>query len=679
MHFFLPEMLWGLGALSIPIIIHFFNFRRLRKEGFSNVAFLKNIQTQSKSFMKLKHWLVLACRLFFVACVVLAFAQPFLGKLGALNTIGESFGVYLDNSFSTQNDLGGGSVLDAQITKAVSLAKGLNPNQKAVYITNDFAGIETKLLTPKGFGNQISKTSFSTRNRSLEDISNRFNELAVNEQSPLLVLADFQKSTLGSLKPWIEQVNRPTVLIPFQANTSANVLVDTVWLETPFIQKNVRNYVYIQLKNNGSQKANGITLTLNIDGIDIQSMPLSVEPNNSLIQKIAVNFSKNGLSKAKVSIYNKPLLFDNTYYFVLNTSPKVSVVHVAQSPQNEYIKNAFTNDSLFTYKSYSALSVNPEVFEKADLLILENVTTIDQSLLNGLANFKKMGGLLLLVPAANANVTSYNAAIQLYGSGSFSKSTDVQKSGLDQTNLKGAFFSDIFETTFSKAPVNMPNANLLYSWNTVGQEAILSTKGKRPFLSMKNTSKGSLAVMATSLNVSETDFGTNALFVPIMYKLAALSLRPQALANRLGSEASVFVPLKNVGKEDILKMSFGKEQVIPSQAIRADGVLMELPKAAEIDTPLSAGFYDISLNGTILKTLALNNATKESEMGCYTPAELKNLVKANENIKVLLPNELNDWQQEYAHGKNNQKPLWKYFVCLALLFLLAEILLIRMK
>ena len=38
--FLYPSMLWGLLALTIPIIVHLFNFRKAKKYYFSNTKFL---------------------------------------------------------------------------------------------------------------------------------------------------------------------------------------------------------------------------------------------------------------------------------------------------------------------------------------------------------------------------------------------------------------------------------------------------------------------------------------------------------------------------------------------------------------------------------------------------------------------------------------------------------------
>ena len=104
MNFLYPQFLYGLLALSIPVIVHLFNFRRTKRIQFSNNLFLKNIKEVSTAKRKLKHYLTLAARLLLVLFLVLAFAQPFIpGIKESLKN--DLVYIYLDNSYSMSNEV----------------------------------------------------------------------------------------------------------------------------------------------------------------------------------------------------------------------------------------------------------------------------------------------------------------------------------------------------------------------------------------------------------------------------------------------------------------------------------------------------------------------------------------------------------------------------------------------
>ena len=71
MTFLNPAILWGLFAVSIPIIIHIFNLKKTRKIEFSTLMFLKEIQETKQKRIKLKQLLILLCRIAFIIFLVL--------------------------------------------------------------------------------------------------------------------------------------------------------------------------------------------------------------------------------------------------------------------------------------------------------------------------------------------------------------------------------------------------------------------------------------------------------------------------------------------------------------------------------------------------------------------------------------------------------------------------------
>src|SRR5690554_6648534 len=101
MQFKHPEFLYALFLLIIPILVHLFQLRKFQITPFTNVAFLQKISLQTRKSSKLKKWLVLLSRLFAIAFLVFAFAQPFFPAKDASAATAETV-LYIDNSFSMQ-------------------------------------------------------------------------------------------------------------------------------------------------------------------------------------------------------------------------------------------------------------------------------------------------------------------------------------------------------------------------------------------------------------------------------------------------------------------------------------------------------------------------------------------------------------------------------------------------
>ena len=76
MTFINPTALWGLLALSVPILVHLFHFRRYTTVYFSDVRLLSQMEEQRSTRSNLKRLLLLFLRMAAIFLVVMAFAQP---------------------------------------------------------------------------------------------------------------------------------------------------------------------------------------------------------------------------------------------------------------------------------------------------------------------------------------------------------------------------------------------------------------------------------------------------------------------------------------------------------------------------------------------------------------------------------------------------------------------------
>ncbi len=141
MKFVHPEILWGLLALSIPIIVHLFNFRKFKRVLFPNIEFLREIKQETHNKSKLKHLLILAARCLAIAAIVFAFAQPFIPLQGSTaKPGGAAVSIYMDNSFSMEGQGKDGRLLDLAKNKALEIVNSFSPTDKFQLLTADFEG-----------------------------------------------------------------------------------------------------------------------------------------------------------------------------------------------------------------------------------------------------------------------------------------------------------------------------------------------------------------------------------------------------------------------------------------------------------------------------------------------------------------------------------------------------------
>ncbi len=143
MAFLFPSFLWALAALAIPVIIHLFQLRRFKRIEFPNVRMLQEVSQQTRSRQKVKHWLVLLARLLTVACLVLAFAQPYLPNAsGAVMAGQRAVSLFVDNSWSMDGTNAQGRLLDQARRHAQDAVMAYKATDRFQVLTNTFEGRE---------------------------------------------------------------------------------------------------------------------------------------------------------------------------------------------------------------------------------------------------------------------------------------------------------------------------------------------------------------------------------------------------------------------------------------------------------------------------------------------------------------------------------------------------------
>jgi Aerotolerance regulator N-terminal len=688
MSFLNPSFLWGLLAVAIPVIIHLFNFRRTKKIAFTNVAFLKVVETQTSSFRKLKQWLIMAARCLFLACLALAFAQPFFPSKNAKNqNLKVSLSsIYLDNSMSMQNTTDNKRYLDWAVTKIDQLVSIFSQSSTIQLVTNDFEADDQNIGTAERIKNRLTSVNVSPSVHSFEQIYKRQLSLlkrnGADGGNQLFWFSDFQKSTSGNLsKLKIDSTNR-LFLMPIQAKNTQNVFVDSVWLATPFVREMQNNALYVKLSNSGSEAIEKLPIKLFIDDKQASTASVSIDKNGSANAVFNFTIREKGFKKGRISFDDQPITFDNDFYFVLNASPTIEVLHLYQNrSQDDYVSKVFGNDSLFHLKSFSALNTDVGQFKNANLIVLEGVDNLSGSFTASLGQFINSGGSLMIFPSAKPNSTGYASFLQSIGIQTITPTNQpalaASQIGIQEPDKANPFFIDVFERSANQPTISTPNQQAVWSWQGLG-EKILSFKNGQPFITNTSVGKsGKLYLAASPLDDTFGNFARHGYFLPTMYKIASMSIPAQRTAYGFDEE-SISLPVADVKQNVTYKLKNGKTEIVPIQRIAGNLLTMDMPKASQMtdNQSLESGYYELQLDGKTQQLIALNHDNQESKMDYYTADELRGIFKSQKNVEVFDNMQSNDFVDTFRTA-NFGTPLWKYFIMAALAFLLIEILLIR--
>ncbi|HRG10539.1 MAG TPA: BatA and WFA domain-containing protein, partial [Cyclobacteriaceae bacterium] len=598
MSFNYPQFLWALAALAIPIIIHLFNFRRTTRIFFSNTRFLKQVKQETTQKRKLKRYLILASRLLFLLFLVLAFAQPFLPAREQL-TSQRSLVIYLDNSYSmsapVQEKTRG---LDAAIAYVREIAELFPDETRFKLLTNDFAPFSNSFKSRAEILDQLSQIRFSSTTRTANEIIKRIGDA----NNTVFWISDFQQSTFG--EPLVLDSTWNIRLVPVEFNAISNVYVDSVYLTNPFIIGGEKNSIQVRLRNSGSKAIEGLVSRLAINGVQAATSSLTIQPNSSAETSFDLSGGLQGNNKAVFSFSDFPVSFDNEFFFTLNYAGRLRVVELKSQPGITHVEQVYGNKQLFDLKSYTTANVDYSAFADANLLVLNGINSIDQALGTALRQYLDNQGVLLVFPGLEPDVKSYQNLLTLP---TLTKTEGAARMPLDKPDFKNPFFENVFEER--TAAVAMPTAQRVWDWG-MDRSAILSFQNGQPYLSKL----ANIYIAASGLTTEATDFATHALFVPVMYRVAASGNRQDSKPYHYLSSGLVSVAADSLAGDEPVRM-IGEQEIVPAQRKTGNKVLLELPRYA-----VSPGFYSVTHQRDTLDLVAFNLEKNESELTTFTGA-----------------------------------------------------------
>ena len=654
MSFVYPSFLWALLALAIPIVVHLFNFRKTVRVYFSNTRFLRQIKEETTQKRKLKQYLVLASRLLFLLFLVLAFAQPFIPAAEQLGA-GKNKVIYLDNSFSmsvpVEEKL---RALDAATLYAQQITEVFPADTRYRLVTNDFAPFSNSYKTKAELTDLLAQLRLSPISRTAEEVRTRIGSVP----DEVFWLSDFQKSTWGQGDLRFDSA-RQWHLVPVPSAAVSNVLVDSLYLDNPFVVGGERNAVRVKLRNNGAKRVEGLVVKLAINGVQAATTAATLEPQSTAEVSFDLAAGLSGLNAGVVSFNDFPVSFDNEFYFSLNYTRPVRVVEIRATREPSFVEKVYGNRQLFLFRAFPVENIDYGTFSQADLVVLNGVNRLDAALGSALQNFRQAGGATLLIPGLQPDVRSYASALLLPAL-QWQPSEALEE--LDKPDYQNPLFENIFEERTSQ--LAMPRARAGLRWGA-DRSAILRFKTGVPFLSQT----GNVYLMSSPLDKAYTDFYAHALFVPVMYRLAALGRKVESKPYYFLAENVVSIPADSLFGEEPVRL-VGAQELVPPQRKEADRVVLELPKFT-----MGAGFYYALFRKDTLDQVAFNMERTESLLDRYTAADLQQRY-GNGAVSVMAESTPSAFGNEIK-ARYLGTPLWKQALMLALLFLLAEILLLR--
>jgi len=413
MGFVAPLLLGALAVLAIPVLLHLIQREKKRVVEFPSLMFLRRIPYQSVRRRRIRHWALLMLRLAALALIVAAFSRPFFrrdalaaaAQQGARETV-----ILVDNSYSMEY----GSRWTRAQAAARDAINGLSAGDRASLVLFS-SGAEVAVRSTSERGRLTSALAAA----SVGPGATRFAPAlklagSLLAESPLprrevVLISDFQRRGWEQT-PGRDDVRLPdkTVVTPVAVGdaSSVNLSVMPVTLQRTRFENQDRVTVTGGVANH-SPSAARVTLSLDLNGQQIQSLPASVEPNGTASVTFAPFTIASRNMRATVRLPPDALARDNVFHFVVSPGEPVRTVVVSRpgaERESLYLLRALSIGDTprveITERTSETLSDND--LRLAGVVILNDVPVAD-TLADRLARFVISGGGLLFSSGPHAS------------------------------------------------------------------------------------------------------------------------------------------------------------------------------------------------------------------------------------------------------------------------------------
>ncbi|UTW62136.1 BatA and WFA domain-containing protein [bacterium SCSIO 12741] len=674
MNFVYPGFLFALLAIAIPILIHLFNFRKFKRVYFSHIRFLREVQEETKSRSRLKHLLILASRILAVAFLVLAFAQPYVPLSDQEDSGGKrAISIYVDNSFSMNNQGEQGDLLETARQYAYEVLKSYSASDRFQIITNDYAPGSGRLLNRESAEAMIAEITPSGASRPIGEIIGRqINALEESnaDNKEVFLITDFQKSQMGD--SWnLPDSSYPVHLIPLAAQEQSNISLDTCWFESPVRQAGVTEKLFFTLTNYSDQELNDYTVRLSLNGQPKGVVKVSVSGGATVNGEFNFTVNQSGLFKGLIEVDDYPVAFDNRLYFSYEVEANNQVLVINEQDSSPAFHSLFGRDSNFILSQTSVKSLNTARFASSDLIVLNGVREVSSGLRSDLRNYVDQGGHLVLFPGKEINRNSYQQLLQELNAGSLGE-LDTHTVRVNSVAMDDPLFADVFLDQAGRPdlPVVLQHYPLLSSGDA-SRTRLMGLANGQDFLVRTNLGSGQVYLWAAAPDESFGNLGRHAMFVLSLYRFAIYTPQVGQLFFTLGNQP-FYLTEKTFQNDAPPVIRSEDSEFIPE--IRSHGNETEVWFYDQIKTD---GHFELINNGKTEAVLSANYPRTESDPRQESKDELEARFTDLPSNQVFIHDssfdKLGVALQEIRFGKK----YWKTMLLLALAMILFEVFLIK--
>lgn len=679
MTFLNPAALWGLLALSVPIIVHFFNLQRPKQVLFSNVAFVKEVKRTVVRRVNFQRWLLLFLRMLAMAAIVLLFANPIKVESGKQLLQGSrSVAIIVDNSESMRSSNERGEYFRQAISLSRNLVKAYDQEDEFLVTGSSNLSLQSGFTGKSEIGDHLEQLTLEQNTRSLGDLlsvaPNLFDR-ASGAVKELYIISDFQESTVltDSAELLLSDSSILVRLLPVASRQPDNVYVEDHQVVSKILAQDRPVTFQLSLVNGGRNTIQDLNVRIVLEGTVVAISNQTLEAEEKKPVELSFIPNKSGWLSGYIELDDQPIDFDNRRYFSLYvpSQEKVLLVESQSSPNIKLLyEDVFKQFDTKVVSDRNLASVN---FQDYRSIIWTGLNRLSTGLASQLSDFVRNGGSLLVFPGETVDVTSWNSWLASMKIGKIDPKIEVED-GVEARSydLQHPVFEGIYTSQEARANPDFVRVFTYYPLALSGaipQARILSIDGRTPVLVENSVGAGQLFLFSFFSSNSWSDLQVKTIFPPLLFRITQLMNQSGNLS--FDQEIGAFAPLElKASTQKRLDLRNEKGETYTPERYEQAG----RSRLVFDNMSLEAGNYEVIQDDSVLMSVSFNVSDQESMLEFAQQEELSELLEEKgleDQIMILsaLDREVTDEIQQARDGV----PLWKWFLWIAVICMLVEV------
>ena len=642
----------------------------------------------------------MALRALAVLFLALALARPFLPPTltsSSSSDTPKAIGILIDNSASMSRVGARGPLIEQAKSVANTIVEGARSDDRFLVAVTNGEQLPVNLQGPsRAIENIESAEAGNTGNFISEHLGMLYERLQQTsmEQAMVYLITDGQKSQLQDLEKLNIETPTDTKPISFQLvelgnAAQQNLAVSDISLKGQMLSKDSPVTVQVEVENVGGVEAVNQFISLEIEGRMAGQYQVELEPGQSREFLFEIVPDKVGDIAGRVILDGDEVTYDNSRFFVIRIPESRSVLLLSEDGEeaggNDFrsyltpaLQAAKQTNTQIDFREERVENVEQSELSNYDVIVLDGLREVPEYWFSDLQRYVQNGNGVLFFPSEQGNINNYNDFFQLFNAGTF-------------TNVNGEYasfktvgeFDDLVEghpildELFDKEgeeniSLELPELFFYYEYrppDNTGSYTILQSQSNAALLAEQRFGEGKLLVSSFGADPGWTNFPVNPLFAPLYYRsvlYASSSEQGGFEQHILGEEFEWSGDLQNRDVE----IHKGDEIMKPEVQGMPEGIRISYP--AREWTP---GIFTIT-DGNEKRLVAVNQYIMESYFDTLPKSDLENMlakyVTINNAIDASRISESN--LEEELNAASFGKEIWNWFVWVALILLVAEML-----